>query len=115
MWFVSRQRHNEALRERDGLSDRLFRANTAVRKAELERDQARNLAQSTHKQLEAAQQEVARLEAALQDSVKTTRERDQLLAKLHTIKELVSHVPGSPNNQETAGHASEATKVNGMG
>ena len=115
MWFVSKQRHIEALRERDGLNDLLFRATTAVRKAESERDQAKKLAEATHKQLEATQHEVARLEAALREAVKTERERDQLLTKLHTIKELVSHLPGSPNNQKTAGHTSEATAVNGLG
>ena len=115
MWFVSSQRHNVALQERDGLADRLFRANTAMRKAEIERDQAKHIAQTTQKQLEAALAEVARLEAALQDADKTARERDQLLAKLHTIKEIVAHVPGSPNDQETAGYASEATTVNGIG
>jgi multidrug resistance efflux pump len=115
MWFVSRHRHNETLRERDGLQDRLFRANTAMRKLELERDQAKNQILTTHKQLESALQEVSRLEALLQDKVKTSQERDQLLSKLHAIKEIVSHLPGSLKNEETAGHASEPTTVNGMG
>jgi uncharacterized protein (DUF3084 family) len=100
MWFVSRRRYDDLLLERNGLQDLLFRASTAIKKAEIDRDQAKAGAQHTAKQLEAAQQEVRKitgeLEAALQEVSKIAGERNALLTNLRSIRDFVSALPTDP-------------------
>ncbi len=103
MWFVSRRRYDELLRERDGLQERLFRTNTATRKTELDRDQAKANAQNLIKQLDAASLEIGKLtneqhqvkvnaqdltkqlDVALQQISKMADERDQAKANAQNL------------------------------
>jgi chromosome segregation ATPase len=100
MWFVSRRRHHDILRERDGLQDLLFRATSAVRKAEIERDQTKSVAHQANLQLEAALKKTNALDqehnGLLQRISTLENERDALLAKLRAIGDLVSGSP-KPN------------------
>ncbi len=128
MWFVSRRRYDELLREKDGLQERLFRTNTATRKSELERNQAKANEQSLGAQLDAALLDISKLtnerdqakanaqnlstqlEAALLEIGKTAQDRDALLAKLRTIRDHLCQLPGDPSGNGAEPHILELVK-----
>jgi hypothetical protein len=119
MWFVSKQRYEESLRERDGLKDRLLRSMATVRKAELERDQAISSAQVSEQKLAAALQDVSNAELELsraeEQVAKIRRERDVLQGKLQAIEEIIAGRAHELNGHDTSSRLNGVTLRNGVG
>jgi septal ring factor EnvC (AmiA/AmiB activator) len=119
MWFVSKQRYDESLIEREVLKDQLPRSMATVRTAEAERDQARALVESTETKLAGALQDVANaeheIEKAEQQVSQIRLERDALQANLDEIRQIVSDSPAEGNGRGAGSRMMGAVLGNGAG
>ncbi len=119
MWFVSKQRFEESLVERESLKNRLLQSMAAVRNAEAERDQAKTLSGHIETKLAGALQDVANaeheIEKAEQQVAVMRQERDALQAKLEAIRQIVGDLPVEGNGRGAGSRMMGAVLGNGAG